>query len=105
MSFSTKVAGARAMLAFDNWPALLLGRLFHGDAGMFVYRKGQLEILVDHRGGDQTGTRMCIVSDMYRKYLPLFSVTQPANVLDLGGNGGGFPLMLKLAGIKLGTVV
>jgi len=105
MSFSTKVAGARAMLAFDNWPALLLGRLFNGNPGMLVYRKGQLEILVDHRGGDETGTRMCIVTDMYRKYLPLFSLKGPANVLDLGGNGGGFPLMLKLEGVQMGTVV
>jgi len=105
MSVSTKIAGTRAILAFDNWPALLLARLLHRKAGLLVYRKDDLEILIDHRGGDETGTRHCIVSDMYRKYLPLISPPEPANVLDIGANGGGFPLMLKLAGIKLASVV
>ena len=105
MSISTKIAGARAIMAFDNWPALLLGHLLHRNAGLLVYRKGGLEILIDHRGGDKNGTRHCIVSNMYRKYVPLFGLTEPANVLDIGANGGGFPLMLKLAGIKLATVV
>ncbi len=105
MSLSTKIAGARAIMAFDNWPALFAARLLHRNAGLLVYRKGGLEILIDHRGGDETGTRQCIISDMYRKYLPSFRITGPANVLDIGANGGGFPLMLKLAGVKLGTVV
>ena len=105
MSISTKFAGARAIMTFDNWPALLLGRLLHRNAGLHVYRKNDLEILIDHRGGDETGTRQCIVSNMYRKYVSLFRLMGPANVLDIGANGGGFPLMLKLAGIKLASVV
>ena len=105
MSISTKIAGARAIMAFDNWPALLLRRLLDRKAGLLVYRKDDLEILIDHRGGDENGTRACIVSDMYRKYVPLFSLQGPINVLDIGANGGGFPLMLKLAGVKLASVV
>jgi tRNA1(Val) A37 N6-methylase TrmN6 len=42
---------------------------------------------------------------MYREYLPFFTFSGPARVLDLGANGGGFPLMLRLAGIDLARVV
>jgi len=105
MSFATKLAGLRAVLVFDNWPMLLLGRIFDRKAGFVVYRKSGLEILVDHRGGDQTGTRQCIASDMYRRYLPSFSLRGPIRVLDLGANGGGFPLMLKIEGLEIERVV
>ena len=53
MSIKTKVAGMRAVMAFDNWPVLLLGRLFYRKTGLVVYCKNHLEILVDHRGGDE----------------------------------------------------
>jgi FkbM family methyltransferase len=105
VSVNTKLAGFRDIMAFDNWPMLLLERLIDRGAGMVVYQKNGLEILIDHRGGDEAGTRSCITSDMYRRYLPLFSLSKPSRVLDLGANGGGFPLMLKIAGIELGRVV
>ncbi|MGB6687378.1 MAG: FkbM family methyltransferase [Terracidiphilus sp.] len=97
--------GLRAILSFDNWPMLLLERLFDRRAGFVVYRKNGLEILVDHRGGDCNGTRACIVTDMYPKYLTRLSLSGPNNVLDLGANGGGFPLLLRIMGIELGRVV
>ncbi len=62
-------------------------------------------MLVDHHGGDENGTRHCIVGDMYRKYLPLFKLAGPVSVLDLGANGGGFPMMLKLEGIDVARLV
>lgn len=105
MSITTKLAGFRAVLLFDNWPMLVLGRIFDRKAGFVVYRKNGMEILIDHHGGDQTGTRLCIASDMYRRYLPLFSLNRPVRVLDLGANGGGFPLMLKIEGIEIERVV
>ena len=105
MSIKTKIAGARAVMAFDNWPALLLGRLLYRKTGLVVYCKNHLEILVDHRGGDEAGTRECIVGHMYRKYVPQFKLQEPAYVLDVGANGGGFPLMLMLEGVKLASVV
>ncbi len=105
ISIATKIAGMRAVLVFDNWPMLMLGRVFDHRAGFVVYRKKGLEILVDHRGGDQTGTRQCIASDMYRRYLPMFSLPRRVNVLDLGANGGGFPLMLRIEGIEIARVV
>lgn len=100
-----KLSGLRSILAFDNWPMLLLGRLFDRKTAFVGYRKDGLDILIDHRGGDEGGTRMCIVSDTYRKYLPLFDLKGPVRVLDLGANGGGFPLMLKIAGVELVRVV
>jgi len=57
-----KFGGLRAILAFDNWPALLLVRLFDRKAGFVAYRKKGLDILIDHRGGDENGIRQCIAS-------------------------------------------
>ena len=102
---STKLAGLRAVLAFDNWPMLLVGRLFDRRAGMVIYRKRGLEILVDHQGGDEVGTRLCIATDMYTRYLPHFSLAGPLRVLDLGANGGGFALMLRIEGFEFERVV
>jgi FkbM family methyltransferase len=100
-----KLRGLADILVFDNWPMLLFGRLFDRKTGFVVYRKKGLDILIDHLGGDENGTRTCIASDMYRKYLPSFAVAGPANVLDLGANGGGFPLMLRIAGIEMASAV
>jgi FkbM family methyltransferase len=97
--------GLEAVFAFDNWPMLLAGRLFDRKTGFVAYRKKGFDILVDHRGGDQCGTRMCIATDMYSRYLPSFDVRGPVRVLDLGANGGGFPLMLRLAGVELARIV
>jgi len=97
--------GLRDILAFDNWPALLFVRLFDRKTGFVAYRKNGFDILVDYRGGDENGTRSCIAHDMYRRYLPFLILPKPARVLDIGGNGGGFPLMLKIAGIDLARVV
>lgn len=105
MSIKTKVAGVRAIMAFDNWPMLLLSRMLYRNRGMVVYCKDRLQILVDHAGGDENGTRECIVGDMYRRYVPLFQLAGPANVLDIGANGGGFPLMLALEHVRLASVV
>ena len=105
MSVKTRIAGVRAIMTFDNWPTLLLGRLLYRKTGLLVYCKNNLEILVDHLGGDENGTRECIVGKMYRQYVPLFHLTEPAHILDIGANGGGFPLMLMLEGVKLASVV
>lgn len=99
------VAGLRELLTFDNWPMLVLGRIFDRKTGFVAYRKNGCDILIDHGGGDECGTRPCIATDMYRRYLPFFSLRGPARVLDLGANGGGFPLMLKIAGLELAAVV
>lgn len=97
--------GLEAILSFDNWPMLVLGRLFDRKTGFVAYRKNGLDILVDHRGGDQCGTRLCIATDMYRKYLRHFRLPPQIRILDLGANGGGFPLMLKIAGFEIARAV
>ena len=96
MGFAQKIAGLQDLLHFDNWPMLVLGRTFDRRTGLVTYRKGQYEILVDHHGGDENGTRACIVSDMYRRHLDKLAISSRVRLLDLGANGGGFPLMLLL---------
>jgi len=100
-----KIGGLRLILAFDNWPSVLFSRLFDRKSGFVVYRKNGLDIVIDHHGDDENGTRTCLATDMYLRYLPSFILAAPARVLDLGANGGGFPLMLKAAGIELARVV
>jgi FkbM family methyltransferase len=94
-----------AVLWFDNWPMLLLGRVFDRGTGLVVYRKRGLEILIDHRGGDPNGTRHCLASSMYRKFLQSFDLRGPVSVLDLGAMGGGFPLLMRIMGIEIGVAV
>ncbi len=105
MRLKQSIHGLEEILVFDNWPMLLLGRLLDRQTGFVAYRKNGLDILVDHRGGDACGTRVCIATDMYRKYLPSLSLPDDPRVLDLGANGGGFALMLAIAGIKPSRVV
>lgn len=101
MRLGQKVAGLRDLLKFDNWPALVFSRTFDRQTGLVAYRKGSLEILVDHLGGDENGTRACLVSDMYQRHLNSIAGTKAVRVLDLGANGGGFPLMLLLNGFDV----
>src|ERR1019366_1738390 len=84
MLLKTRFGGLRAVLAFDNWPMLVLGRIFDRKTGFVVYRKKGIEMLIDHHGGDEAGTRMCIASGMYRKYLPLLELSGQVNLLELG---------------------
>ncbi len=105
MSFRNKLGGIRILLKFDNWPMLVMNRLLDRRTGLVVYRKDGLEVLVDHRGGDENGTRACLASDMYRSHLAKIRGSGPLRVLDLGANGGGFPLLLRLEKIDLAQVV
>ena len=100
-----RFGGLRAVWPFDNRWQLILARTLFRRTGLAVYRMKGREILVDHRGGDENGTRLCLASDMYKKYLKVMKFSGPINVLDLGANGGGFPLMLVLAGVPLKRVV
>lgn len=101
MGIAQKISGFGALLQFDNWPMLILARAFDRRTGLVTYRKGSLEVLVDHHGGDENGTRACLVSDMYRKHLQSMDRSRPVRVLDLGANGGGFPLLLLLEGFEV----
>jgi FkbM family methyltransferase len=105
MSVQTRLAGLRQVLFFDNWPMLILQRLFDRKTGLVVYRKNGTEFIVDHRGGDENGTRSCVCTDMYRRYLRRCKLPKRIALLDLGANGGGFPLMLQTQGIEIARAV
>src|SRR5262245_11139755 len=94
-----KFNGLRDIWAFDNRWQLLWQRLLARGTGLTVYKMQGHELVVDHSAEDECGTRLCIVSEMYRKYLPFLNLQGPINVLDLGSNGGGFPLMLLFEGV------
>ena len=101
MKLLSKFKGFREIKGFDNHWEILLSRLFFPRTGIVTYRRGNIEVIVDHLGGDATGTRMCLVSDMYSRYIRDMVVSEKLNVLDIGANGGGFPLRLLLDGYSM----
>ena len=100
----TKAAGIAANLAFDNWPVLMFQRLFFRKNSLVVYEKGNLTFVVDFAGGDATGTRLCVSTDMYTRYFARVG-KKSVKILDLGANGGGFPLCLRDKGIEVTRAV
>lgn len=105
MSLRDKLTGIRALWHFDNRWQLLAERLFFKRSALSVYRLGELEFLIDHDAGDHNGTRLCLISDIYTRFLPRMNLREEISVFDLGANGGGFPLMLQLNGKSLKHLV
>ena len=95
-----KLGGISANLAFDNWPVLILQRLLFRRHSLLVHKKGPLSFLVDFDGGDATGARLCVSTDMYSRYFDQIG-RKTVTVLDIGANGGGFPLCLLDRGITV----
>jgi hypothetical protein len=87
-------------MVFDNWPSLLLQRLFLRESPAF-YRKGGVIFLVDHKAHDQEGLRVCFTTDMYSRFFSLFPRSNLLAVLDLGANCGGFALALSAQGFGI----
>ena len=90
---------------FDNALQLFLDRVVGRSTGLTVYRLGEYRILVDHRGEDQVGTRLCLVDGIYDGLLTKLSLPHRLSVLDLGANGGGFPLLLGAKGHEFDRLV
>ncbi len=105
MNYRHKLRALRNNLRFDNWPLAVLQRLLFRHENLLVYRQGRVTFLTDVAGDDLSGTRECLTSDMYSRYYPRFPKTHPLRVLDLGANGGGFPLSLMAAGFSLAKCV
>lgn len=105
MSIQTKLRGLREVWNFDNrlWLAVTK-TLFPGEK-LHIYRYKGLEILTDHSGGDANGAREVLVSQMYRRFLAKMDLSGPVNILDLGANNGGFPLLLRSSGVEVNKVV
>lgn len=105
MSLSNKIRGLKEVWAFDNRLWLTFTKTFFRNESLQVYRYKGTEILTDHEGGDANGAREVLLSPMYRRFLSRMKPDGPANVLDLGANNGGFPLLLATSGIELKKVV
>lgn len=105
MSLQTKINGLKEVWQFDNRLWLTLTKTFFSQEKLHVYRYKGLEILVDHAAGDANGAREILTSPMYRHFLPKIKLHGAINVLDLGANNGGFPLLLQAEGLRLKKVV
>ena len=105
MNFQNKIRGLREVWQFDNRLRLILGKTFFPGENLQVYQYRGMEILTDHSAGDANGAREVLTSPMYRRFLPLMKFDEAINVLDLGANNGGFPLLLQSAGVPLKKVL
>src|SRR5258705_4558577 len=101
MNFS----GLRQLFRFDNACQLLAEKLFFRRTSLQVYRIAGLEVIADNRASDAGSIRYCIATDVYSRYLGSITLPQAVNVLDLGANAGGFPMMLHVRGIQIGKLV
>ena len=105
MSLHTKINGLKEVWKFDNrWSLMLTKTLFPGEK-LHIYRYKGIELLNDHAAGDANGARDVLLSPMYRRFFSQMKFDGAINVLDLGANNGGFPLLLKAEGLKLKKVV
>jgi FkbM family methyltransferase len=101
----SKMKGLRQVWAFDNrWP-LLVQRLVFPREPVLVYRLGGITFVEDHAGGDANGAREVLTTSMYTDHLRHVRPGGPMNVLDIGANNGGFPLLLRHLGLPLQRVV
>lgn len=105
MAFADKIDGLKSIWKFDNRLQLVFSRLLFRDNGLNVYKLNGMQILIDHSVGDESGTRLVLTSPMYSQFLPQMNFNKPINVLDLGGNGGGFGLMLEQNGAQIKKIV
>lgn len=105
MSVQTKLRGLKEVWQFDNRWWLMLTKTFFKREQLHIYRYKGLEILTDHAGGDSNGAREVLTSPMYRRFFPQMKFDGAINILDLGANNGGFPLLFQAEGFKLKKVV
>lgn len=105
MSLRTKLTGLKEILAFDNRAWLAVTKILFPRERLHVYRYRGMHILTDQDAGDANGAREVLTSPMYRTFLPEIKLDGPVNVLDLGANNGGFPLLLQAERITLKKVV
>lgn len=105
MNLRNKLRGLREMWQFENRLPLILTRMLFPRENLYVYRYKGVEMLTDLEGGDANGAREILTSPMYRRFLPQMNLRGPINVLDIGANNGGFPLLLSAHGYAIKKVV
>jgi FkbM family methyltransferase len=101
----TKIRGLKEVWRFDNRWWLMLTKTFFAREKLHIYRYKGLEVLIDHAAGDANGAREVLTSQMYRRFLPQIKFEGALNILDLGANNGGFPLLFQAEGFPLKKVV
>ncbi len=101
---SNALHGLRAITSFDGVFFLLCQRLLGRRLGWTIYEKGRLKFLVDHLADDQSGTRDCFAGPMYRELFEHMQLPRQLRLLDLGANGGGFPLLCLDLGFELAAL-
>lgn len=105
MGLSSKFRAFNAMRKMDNGWQLITDRLLYpGEPVQYCRYKG-LEFITDLAGGDATGAREILTSDEYKRFLPQMDLSGQLKVLDLGGNNGGFPLLLAAEGFEIEKVL
>jgi FkbM family methyltransferase len=105
MSFQNKINGIKEIWHFENRWQLIINRLFFSHEPINIYRYKGMDILIDHSAGDANGAREVLVNPMYRQFLPQMDLSGSINVLDIGANNGGFPLLLKSENINIKKLV
>ncbi len=101
---SNALCGLRAITQFDRVFFTLCQRLLGRQLGWTIYSKGGLKFLIDHLAGDQNGTRDCITGPMYRELFKEMQLPRQMRLLDLGANGGGFPLLCLDLGFEFSSL-
>ncbi len=104
MTINNKLRGFREIWQFDNRWYLIFSRIFFPGQSVQLYRLNGVEFLNDQQAGDANGAREVITTPMYRRYFSQMDLSGEINVLDLGSNNGGFPLLLKAAGHEIKTL-
>lgn len=105
MNFQNKIRGFKEVWQFDNRFSLIFTKTFFPREKLHIYHYKGLDILIDHFAGDANGAREILTSPMYRRFFPQMKLDGAINVLDLGANNGGFPLLLQVNKIPLKKVV
>ncbi|HEX6123866.1 MAG TPA: FkbM family methyltransferase [Pyrinomonadaceae bacterium] len=105
MSLKNKIRGLKEIWQFENRLPLILTRTLFPRERLYVYRYKGVEFLTDVAGGDANGARQVLTSPMYLRFLPQMTFDGPINVLDIGANNGGFPLLLAAHGVRIKKVV
>lgn len=105
MGLKSKLTGIRQIWQFDNRIHLLLTRIFFPNEALNIYEYKGLEFVTDHKNGEAMGAREILTTPMYKNFLSKMQFPDPINVLDLGANNGGFPLLLLSEGFQIKKLV
>lgn len=105
MPIRNKIRGLREIWRFDNRLFLIFARIFFRREKVLIFRYKGIEFINDVAGGDNNGARDVLATPMYSRLMPLMRLSGKLNVLDLGANNGGFPLLLLAQGFEFNRSV